>query len=288
MLEHARRLVELFAGAGDHDAAIATRLSSRLGQTHEVASEYAETDEFRGATFRRADLGGARFRDCDLTGVTISSCVVDDVRINGFDGRAGKVIVDDVDVTGFVDAELDRRHPERAQLRLIATADDHRAVWDLLDRLWTETISRARQLPEAVRQERVDDEWSFVETLRHLVFGIDLWVGRMILDDEAPFGRLGLPTTDFPAAEAADLGIDLDAAPSFDEIVAEHESRRARVREVLTALTDDQLEQIRTASPTQVWGEISESVAGCLGVVFNEHCEHRRFAARDLTVLEGR
>jgi DinB superfamily/Pentapeptide repeats (8 copies) len=253
-----------------------------------VSSQYAETEAFRGATFRQADLTGARFRDCDLSGVKIASSQVDDLRINGFDGRAGKVVVDDVEVTDFVKAELDRRYPERVQFRLAATAGEFRATWNLLDRLWSETIGRAQQLPESVRQERVDDEWSFVETLRHLIFGIDIWVGRMILDVHEPFHRLGLPTTDCPPAEAADLGIDLAATPSFDEIVAEYSRRVARVSDVLAAVTDDELGQIRTAVLAPAWGEESHSVAECLRVVLNEHCEHRRFAVRDLAVLEDR
>jgi hypothetical protein len=253
-----------------------------------VSSEHAETAAFRGATFRQTDLTGARFRDCDLSGVKIASSRVDDLRINGFDGRAGKVVVDDVDVTDFVNAELDRRYPERVQLRSVATADDNRAMWNLLDRLWSETIGRAQLLPESVRQERVDDEWSFVETLRHLVFAIDTWVGRMILDEAKPFHRLGLPPTDCSAAQAADLGVDLTATPSFDEIVAEYSTRAARVRDVVAGVTDDELGQIRTAVLAAEWGEESQSVAECLGVVLNEHCEHRRFAVRDLAVLEDR
>jgi hypothetical protein len=253
-----------------------------------VSNEYAETDAFRGATFWQADLTGATFRDCDLSGVKIASSQVDDLRINGFDGRAGRVVVDDVDVSDFVNAELDRRYPERVQLRLVATADDHRAMWNLLDRLWSETIWRAQQLPESVRQERVDDEWSFVETLRHLIFGIDFWVGRMILDEQGPFHRLGLPPTDSPPSEAAELGVDPAATPSFDEIVAEYSSRVAQVSDLVAAVTDDQLGQTRTAATASESDEESHSVAECLGVVLNEHCEHRRFAVRDLAVLEDR
>jgi hypothetical protein len=253
-----------------------------------VSSEYAETNAFRGAIFRQADLTGASFRDCDLSRVKIASSQVDDLRITGFDGRAGRVVVDDVAVTDFVNAELDRRYPERVQLRSVATADDYRDMWSLLIRLWSETIVRVKQLPESVRHERVDDEWSFVETLRHLIFAIDTWVGRMILDEPEPFHRLGLPPTDSPSAEAANRGIDLAAAPSFDEIVAEYSSRAARVGDVVAAVTDDQLGQIRTAVLAAAWGEESQSVAECLRVVFNEHCEHRRFAVRDLAVLEDR
>jgi hypothetical protein len=46
------------------------------------------------------------------------------------------------------------------------TADDYRTMWDTIEHLWSDTVARARRLPEDARQERVDDEWSFVETLR--------------------------------------------------------------------------------------------------------------------------
>lgn len=255
-------------------------------QNRRVSDDYADTAAFRGAKFNRADLSGARFRDCDLTGVKIVSSLVEGLRVDGFDGRAGRVIVDDVDVTEFVQAELDRRYPERARLRSVQTAEDYRAAWELLDRLWSDTIRRADSLPESLRHERVDDEWSFVETLRHLVFGVDVWVGRMILDEQ--FHPLGLAPSDLPAAEAGDLGIDLAATPSFDEIVAVHASARERVRSLLAGVTDARLAEIHTAVPAPAWGEESHSVAECLGVVFNEHCEHRRFAVRDLAVLESR
>ena len=253
-----------------------------------MSSEYAETVAFRGASFRQADLTGARFRDCDLSGVRIASSQVDDLKITGFDGRAGKVVVDDVDVTDFVNGELDRRYPERVQLRLTATADDYRAMWNLLDQLWSETIGRAQQLPENLRQERVDGERYFVETLRHLIFAIDTWVGRVMLDEQNPYHRLGLPPTDFSPAQAADLGVDLAATPSFDEIVAEYSRRAARMGDVVAAVTDDELGQMRTAVLSLELGEETQSVAECLGVVLNEHCEHRRFAVRDLAVLGAR
>jgi len=252
-----------------------------------VSSEYAKTDAFRGATFSQVDLTGAKFRDCDLSGMRIASSQVDDLRITGFDGRAGKVFVDDVEVTDFVNAELDRRFPERVQLRLMASADDYRAMWKLLERLWSETIGRAQQLPEGLRQERVDDEWSFVETLRHLIFAIDTWVGRMILDEPDPFFRFGVPPTDCSVEEAAQIGVDLTATASFDDIVAEYSRRATRMSDVVAAVTDDQLREIRTAE-LGAWGEESQSVGECLRVVLNEHCEHRRFALRDLSVLTAR
>ena len=139
-----------------------------------------------------------------------------DVNVSGL---IGDVVVNDVDVTAFVEAELDRRHPERAQVREMQAADDYRKMWDTIERLWSDTVARARRLPEDARQERVDDEWSFVETLRHLVFATDAWVGRTVLDEPMPYHRLGYPYSGYPASDAAAVGVDLAARPSFDEVI---------------------------------------------------------------------
>jgi len=131
-----------------------------------VAAEYESTDAFRGASFTGVDFTGANFRDCDLRQVKITDSWLTDVRVSGL---VGSFVVNDVDVSAFVEGELDRRHPERVQLRQMRTADDYRAMWNTIERLWDDTIARAGLLPEPALHQRVDDEWSFVETLRHLV-----------------------------------------------------------------------------------------------------------------------
>lgn len=252
-----------------------------------MSEAYTHTEAFRGATFSDADFTGATFRDCNLTGVRIVASDVADFRVSGLHGRLGTIIVNDVDVTAFVTAELDRRHPERVQLRAMRAAGDYRAMWDTVERLWTDTLTRAEQLPESARHDRVDGEWSLVETLRHLVFADDVWVGRMILDEPA-YSPLGLPPTDYPAPRLPELGIDPDARPSYAEVVALHADRRARMRDVLGALTDGELAEIRTAVPAPAWGQESHPVGACLRVVMEEHCEHRRYAIRDLALLENK
>ena len=102
-------------------------------------------DAFRGASFSVADLAGARFVDCDLSQVKIVDSWLVDVDVSGY---VSNFVVNGVDVTAFVDAELDRRHPERVQLREMQTADDFRAMWDTVERLWSDTVARAERLPE--------------------------------------------------------------------------------------------------------------------------------------------
>jgi hypothetical protein len=240
---------------------------------------------FRGATFMVRDLTGARFVDCDMTGVRIVDAALVDVEVSGYVER---LVVNGVDVTEFVDAELDRRHPERVQLRTIRSADGFRAMWDTVERLWAETTARAERLPEAALHERVDGEWSFVETLRHLVFIADSWLSRTVLDEPMPFHRLSLPQTAYAPADAAALGMDLDARPSFAEVMAVRADRMGLVRGIVDGLADADLGRMCMRSPAPGYPEGARPVGECLGVLMEEECEHHRFAVRDLAVLEAR
>lgn len=252
-----------------------------------MTQEHTGTAAFRRARFVQCDLAGATFRDSDLRHVRIASSMVDDLRITGFDGEAGTVSVDDVVVTGFVAAELDRRHPERVQLRAVTSADDHRAMWTALEGLWARTRARAEVLPEELRHRRVEDEWSVVETLRHLVFAIDSWVGHVLRPEPSPYHRLALAPTDWPAEASAAVGLDPAARPTWDEVVRAHAERCAQVRAVLADVTDDDLPQRRSGVLDPGAEPETFTVDHCLRVLLREHCEHRRYAERDLAALEA-
>ena len=79
-----------------------------------MAAEQDETGTFRGARFNGADFTGATFRDCDLRRLKVVDSWLVDVNISGM---VGNLVVNDVDVTTFVESELERRHPERVQLQ---------------------------------------------------------------------------------------------------------------------------------------------------------------------------
>jgi hypothetical protein len=250
-----------------------------------MAEEHHETTAFRGARFTSADFAGAAFRDCNMTGLKVVDCWLVDAHIGGF---IRNLFVNDVEVTAFVQGELERRHPERVQLREMRTADDYRAMWDTIERLWSTTVDRARALPEPVRQERVDDEWSFVETLRHLIFATDAWVSSAVLDEPRPFSEIGRTHTGYPPEDAAAIGIDADAQPSFEEVLAVRADRMAVVRGIVDGLTDEGLERVCTRPPAPGYPEESHTAGQCLRVVMQEECEHHRYATRDLAVLEAR
>jgi len=250
-----------------------------------VAADSDGTDVFRGASFTGADFTGATFRDCDLRQAKVTDSWLVDVSLSGL---VSNLVVNDVDVTAFVEGELDRRHPERVQLREKRTADDYRAMWDTIERLWAETVARAGRLPEPALHQRVDGEWSFVETLRHLVFATDRWASYMILDKPVPYHPLGLPQPGYTTpADAAALGIDLDARPPLAEVLEARATRMTMVRGIVDGLTDDNLERECPRLPAPGYPEKTRSVGLCLGVVMKEECEHRRYAVRDLAALEA-
>jgi DinB superfamily/Pentapeptide repeats (8 copies) len=255
------------------------------GDNGPIADQHDGTESFRGATFSDADFTGATFRACELRNLKVVDSLLVDVNISGI---VGNFVVNDVDVTVFVETELERRHPERAQLRQMQTPDDYRAMWDTIERLWSETTTRARRLPEPARQERVDDEWSFVETMRHLVFATDAWASRTVLDDPLPYHRLGYTHSSYPPTEAAAIGIDLDARPTFDEVMAVRADRLAVMRRIVDGLTADELDRQCARSPAPTYPEKPRTVGECLRVVMEEECEHHRYILRDLAVLEAR
>jgi uncharacterized damage-inducible protein DinB len=257
---------------------------AQFGPHRFYAGEGGASEEFRGARFDVADFRGARLTDCDLTGVTIRDGWLANVSISGF---VSDFTVNGVDVTDFVEAELDRRHPERVQFREVQTADDFRAMWDTIELLWARAAERAGRLPAAALAEQVDEEWSFEQTLRHLVFITDAWASRAVLDEEMPYHPIGIPQSWYPPAAAAALGIDLASEPGYDEIQAARRDRMAVIRRIVTGLTDDDLGRPSQQVPAPGYPEEERLVAECLAVVMNEEIEHYRYAVRDLTVLES-
>jgi hypothetical protein len=178
--------------------------------------------------------------------------------------------------------------PEMAQLLAARTVDDFTASWAHVERSWDATVTRARRLPEAALHERVDGEWSFVETQRHLVFATDAWLRNAVLAQPSPFHPLGLPHSSFPAESAAAIGLDADTQPTLDDVLAVRAEQMAEVRRALDLLADADLDPPCLQSPLEGWDDELPSVRECLFTVMEEELEHHRYATRDLAVLESR
>ncbi|GAA3563419.1 DinB family protein [Amycolatopsis ultiminotia] len=249
-----------------------------------MVSEYVQSDRFRGARIHLCDLAGLEIRDCEVSGLKIVDCYGGDVQLGGDFAR---LVVNDVDVTAYVEAELDRRHPARALAREATSPEDYRAAWDATETQWAATLNRARLLPEAKLHEQVNGEWSFVETQRHLLMAGDAWLGNAVLEEDAPYHPLGLPHGGMPPAAAAQLGLTLEAAPTLDEVLAPRLTRMATMRRVVDGLTEAELDRVCARKPADPYPDQEYVVRRCLKVVLKEEAEHHRYAVRDLAVLEA-
>jgi DinB superfamily/Pentapeptide repeats (8 copies) len=234
-----------------------------------------------GADFHDVDLTGARFRLVDLTRVTISGSALRDMDITG---QIDNVRINGVNVVPLVEAELDRRYPDRAKMRPDDAAG-YRVAWDVLERLWQQTVARARRMDPELLQRRVNGEWSFIETLRHLVFATDAWVNRAILGQPSPWDPLDLPPDELP--DEPSIPRDRDVRPSLERVLALRADRMATVRDVLARLTDEHLAGM-TQPVTEPGFPEPESfpVPRCLRAILNEEWQHRLYAERDLDALE--
>lgn len=242
-----------------------------------------ESKDLRGSTFREVDLRDSQFRNVWFGHVVMRGVALFDVDI---DGELQDVRINGVDVVPLVEAELDRRMPDRAKMRP-TDADGFREAWDVVGRLWSGTVDRARTFTPDQLNESVDDEWSFIQTLRHLVYATDCWVNRVLLGDPLPFHRLDQP---FDGADPhPDVQLDLEARPSLDEVLELRADRMATVRRVLDELTDDRLAEHTEPVEGPSWppGD-SYPVQEALLTVLNEEWLHRLYAERDLDVIEAR
>ncbi len=232
--------------------------------------------------FRAASFSGAQFRGAYFSGVVMRGVEFVDARI---DGEIQNLVINAVDVGPLLNAELDRRDPGRAKMRPTDPAG-FRDAWDLVERLWDGTVERARGLDPELLHESVDGEWSFIETLRHLVFATDAWVRRVILGEPSPWDPLDLPWDEMPDIP----GIPRDRAvrPALDDVVALRRDRMATVREVVDGLTEASLGARTQPVESPGWPPPrSFEVRECLLIVLNEEWHHRQFAERDLDALES-
>jgi len=242
-----------------------------------------ERADLSGAQFRAVDLAGARFRGVDLSGVVMQGVELLDVDIHG---EIENLTINGVDIGPLVSAELNRRHPDRAKMHPADPAG-FRQAWDILERLWDQTVERARGLPPELLHESVGGEWSFTETLRHLVFATDSWIRRAILGDPSPWDPLDLPWDEMPGTPGVPR--DRDVRPSLEAVLQLRRDRMTTVRQVIEGLTSASLDRHTEPVEGPGWPQPrSYPVRECLLCILNEEWEHRLYAERDLDALQAR
>jgi DinB superfamily/Pentapeptide repeats (8 copies) len=245
---------------------------------------FNRSDDLRGAEFTGTDLRGARFTAADLSGVVMRAVDVQGTEIDApwlFEGETF-LRVNGVDVIPFVEAELNRRFPGRA-LRHAADPDGLRAAWAALGQTWAATLGRVAAMPAGTVDVSVGGEWSFAQTLRHLVMATDTWLGRAILEIGQPYHPIGQPNAG-AENDGMDMSIFTTVAPPYAEVLEARAGRVAMVHDFLATVTADEL----TATRMNPWDPGDQpTILSCLHVILDEEWEHHRYAVRDLDAIEA-
>jgi hypothetical protein len=245
---------------------------------------FSQSDDLRKAEFRGVDLSGARFVESNLSGVVmrgvdIAGSDIDDPWLFE-DGSV--LLVNGVDVAPFVEAELNRRFPGRAERRA-ADPDGLLAAWAGLEHAWAAALERVAAMPAGTVDLSVDGEWSFAQTLRHLVLATDMWLGRAVLELEQPFHPLGLMDGD--SGDRFDMSVFTTETPSYAEVLEGPAGHVAMVRDFLASVTPEELAATRRNPHNP---QHPETVRSCLHVILEEEWEHLRFAVRDLDTIAAK
>ena len=231
------------------------------------------------------DLSGARFHNVDLSGAKLTGVWAREIVV---DGAIERMTVNGIDVMPYVEQQLHERYPELG-LTWSGDLDDLREAWRRIKATWAATEAEVATLDPALLERSVDGEYSYLQTLRHLVFASDAWLRRCLLgeDDYWP-GGVVFEEMD-PDALAA-LPIDRQAAPSLGEVMAVRRDRRAVLDRLLDEMTPERLAEHPPARDRNGYppDTSKRTVLECLQCVVNEEWWHHSFAARDLAVLTGR
>ena len=243
-------------------------------QSDDLQGAHFTDVNLRGARFVRSDLSGAVMRAVDAAGADIDAPWLldtgDTLRING------------VDVVPFVEAELNRRFPGRAERRA-GDPDGLRKAWAVLERTWQATLERVAAMPSVTVDISVDGEWSFAQTLRHLVMATDTWLGRGILELEQPYHPIGHPNAEYET-DGYVLAVFSNVTPSYAQVLEVRAEKTAMVRDYLATVTEEDL----AAARRNPWAPGQPvAVRSCLHTILNEEWEHHRYAVRDLDAIEA-
>jgi DinB superfamily len=138
-------------------------------------------------------------------------------------------------------------------------------------------------MPAGMVDVSVGGEWSFAQTLRHLVMATDAWLRRAIWGIEQPFHPIGQPNAEYQT-DGNDMSVFATATPSYAGVLEARAGRVAMVREFLATVTSADL----AAARKNPWApEHPETVLSCLHMILNEEWEHHRYAVRDLDTIDA-
>jgi hypothetical protein len=204
-------------------------------------SETFENRNMAGVVFHNVNLEGAVFDDVNLSGgrihnANLGNFIIEDAYIKG-------LTVFGFRVDELIEAELDRRDPERVRLRMADCCDPEcvRAVLSRLCEVRAGFSAFLRGADPALLSTRPDPEnWSAIENLRHLIFAEDLYLNRWILQNDEPWCKLGLRPA-FLADDPRYADVGSQSSEDIETLLAAWEAIHTRMMSFVATVSAEEL-----------------------------------------------
>ena len=241
-------------------------------------SERFENRDMAGTLFHNVNLHKATFDDVNMEGVQIYNANLKDMTIN--DANIAGLTIYGMRIDQLIEAELDRRDPERTRLRMsdVFDPEEVRRVLARLEQLRAEFYTRLRDTPSDVLNAHPGpDRWSALEHARHLVFAEDMYLNRWLLRNNQPWCTLGfLPP--FLDGNPAFADVGTEPTEDLETVLAAWDAIHAGTQAFVAEITPEILK--RDTSDVD-FGQCC--VGGVLQGMAKHDLEHIRMAESALT-----
>ncbi len=206
-----------------------------------------------GERFENRDMAGTLFHNVNLYGTTFDDVNLENARI--YNANLRNVTIDDANIAGLtifgfrvdelIEAEMNRRDPERLRLRMrdIFDPDEVRRVLAHLDEVRVAFYARLRTIPpDALNAHPGPDRWSALEHVRHLVFAEDMYLNRWLLRNDQPWCKLGfLPP--FLEGNPAFAEVGSEPTDDLETVLAAWEAIHAGMKAFVAQITPEILKR---------------------------------------------
>ncbi len=196
-----------------------------------LASGVFDDVNLGNATFQNVNLEAATIRNANLKNLHIDDAYIEGLTIFGFD------------VAQLIEAEEDRRDPERVRLRM-RDCYDPQCVRNMLARLETIRSAFREKLratdPHLLTTAPGPGRWCALEHVRHLMFAEDLHLNHFILQNENPLNPMGM-LPEFLADLPKYQNVGTEPCTDRETILAAWDSTHAAMMAYLADMTSETL-----------------------------------------------
>ena len=217
------------------------------------------------AVFDDVNLGEALFDNVNLANATIIHANLANLRIE--DAHIRGLTIYGIRIDELIEAELDRRDPERVRVRMTDPLDPKnvQAVMQHLAGLRNGFIATLRAIdPLQVTTRPETDTWSALENVRHLLFAEQMYLDHWIHEQSNPLPDMGLLSHAVQhIPDYANVGSD--PITDVETVVSAWEALHERILAFVMATNTEQLHEARKAFS----GERT------IGVIFKGMAEHQ-------------